>query len=89
MELKGKFEGWYLDQENGLIIDSDGNEFTSDEIRALFYFRQWRADFEGANGRIISLKNELEKRIKSLQCPTITVEWGHTKEVLKHPWFRS
>lgn len=62
MQLTGKFTGWFLDMENGLIMDADGNEFTSDEIRGLFYFRQWRSGFEGSQCQIYSLKEQLERK---------------------------
>ncbi|RBP48408.1 hypothetical protein [Arenicella xantha] len=83
--LNGKFAGWVLDEENGVIIDAGGNEYTSDEVRALFYFRQWRAEFEGWNGRIISLKEELEKRLSRIEEPEIIINWKGQQTVVKYP----
>ena len=83
----GKWDGWSYD-DDGVLTDPAGNEYEMDEIRALFYFRQWRAEFEGWNGRISSLKGHLEKKIESTKLPEVVIDWGDIQERYIHPHFR-
>jgi len=87
-ELKGMFDLWKVDEDNGVIWDADGNDYDIHEIRALFYFRQWRAEFEGWNGRIYSLKEQLEKKLSQVKTPVVTVDWGDIQEKYIHPHYR-
>jgi hypothetical protein len=88
--LKGAFDGWVVDESLGEIWGDAGNVYEIGEIRALFYFRQWQNDndFEGANGRIRSLKEHLEKKIEKVKLPTVTVDWGDIQERYVHPHYR-
>lgn len=87
-KLNGQFEGWIVNQPEGILIDADGNSYDKDEIRALFYFRQWKNDFEGANGRISSLKEHLERKIENTKLPEVTIDWGDIQERYIHPHYR-
>lgn len=84
-QLSGKFEGWYVDEENGLLFDDGNNHYYIGEIRAIFYYRGLVKGFEGYPCQILSLKNELETKIKRIKRPTITIDWGDTKEQITHP----
>jgi len=87
-ELKGMFDRWTVDEKKGKLFDEGGNEYDINEIRALFYFRQWRAEFEGWNGRIASLKEHLEKKLSQVKTPVVTVDWGDIQERYVHPHYR-
>ena len=86
--LNGKFKNWVIDEKNGKIFDEGNNEYDIGEIRALFYFRQWKNDFEGHNGRIRSLKEHLDKKIKETKMPEVLINWGDVQEKYIHPHYR-
>ena len=87
-ELKGKFKGWVVDEDKGLIYDSDNNEFDLNEIRAIFIFRQWQKGFFGTQGDISSLKEKLIEKIEKYPSPQVTIDWGDIKEKYIHPNYR-
>ena len=73
--MAGVWDGWSYDREEKDLFDDAGNHYYMDEIRALFYFRQWRNNFEGKENDILSLKEELKRRIENV--PTLMHElWG-------------
>ena len=85
-KLKGKFEGWTIDEEKGIIFDDGNNKYTINDVRATFYERQLHALIIGNKFNIYSLKNKLEKKLKNTPCPTITIDWGDgTNQIIKHP----
>ena len=88
LRLKGKFKGWTIDENKGLIYDSDNNEFELNEIRAIFVFRQWQAGFFGQESDIASLKEHLNKKIAITPTPQVTIDWGDIKEKYIHPHYR-
>ena len=74
------WDGWYFD--DGFLFDSDGNGFQKDEIRGIFMTRQLSRNLIGDTGNVVSLKNELEEKLKLLDS-TITINLENSGEVLK------
>ena len=87
--LKGKFEQWTIDEEKGLIWDDGNNEYTLGDVRSLFYQRQLHNTLLGQQFNIRSLKSILDKKIKAIKTPIITIDWGDgTVQEIKHPMFK-
>ena len=85
-ELKGKFQGWTIDEDKGIIFDDGNNQYSVNDIRATFYERQLQNLIIGNQFNIMSLKQRLEEKIKTIPCPTITIDWGDgTTQIIKHP----
>ena len=88
MKLRGEFNGWWVDDKEGVLFDEAGNHYDKDEIRAIFYYRQLAKGFEGSRADISSLKEELEKKINDIPAPRVTIDWGDIQERYIHPHFR-
>ena len=84
--LKGKFQGWTIDTEKGIIYDDGNNIYSIGEVRSLHYQKQLHNTLLGQQYNIHSLKKELEEKIKNIPCPTVTIDWPDgTTQVVKHP----
>jgi hypothetical protein len=87
-ELKGMFDRWTVDEENGVMWDDGGNEYKIGEIRSIFFLRQWMYESGGYHGRIKNLKEQLEKKIERVKEPEVTINWGDIEEKFIHPHYR-
>jgi hypothetical protein len=88
VRLEGLFEGWLIDEDEGKLWDSGGNDYDVNEIRAIHTFRQWQSGYFGRKGDIQSLKNQLERKIELVRVPEISVNWGDIEERYIHPHYR-
>ena len=86
--LKGSFKGWYVLEDQGVIYDNEGNHYYKDEIRSIFFQRQLHKTLMGDQYEIKSLKKQLEKKLKDIALPSITIEWGEVQERYVHPHYR-
>ena len=83
--LEGKFQGWAVDETNGVMFDEGGNEYDMHEIRAIFMTRQWMYSHVGGTSNVLSLKEELERKVKAMQMPKVIIDWGDAVQELSHP----
>lgn len=86
--LNGIFDGWVVDEEKGVIFDNGGNVYTEGEIRSIFFLRQWMYESGGYHGRIVNLKERLEKKLEDVKTPEVTINWGDIEEKYIHPHYR-
>ncbi len=71
------WQGWWIDED--YLHDPGGNAYHIDEIRALFFTRQFINSVRGKSHNILNLKQQLEKRIAAMQPPRIIVEYQDGK----------
>ena len=83
IRLSGQFDNWVVDTENGILFDDGNNDFSINEIRAIFFYRQLANTKIGSNYEIASLKEHLEKKIKSIKTPVVTIDWGDKIEIIE------
>lgn len=62
--LENQFQGWIVDEKNGVILDNDGNHYYLNEIRSIHFLRGLPDSLMGSDTQILALKQILEKRIK-------------------------
>lgn len=86
--LEGLFQGWKIDEIEGVIFDSEGNHYYLDEIRSIFYIRQWKQGHYGTQYEISSLKQQLKDKLEKVKTPTVTIDWGDVQEQYVHPFYR-
>lgn len=91
IKMTGIWNGWAYKADEGVLFDEGNNHYWINEIKSLFYLREWHGSREGNMDRkkILFLRDELEKRIKqqeSLKKPRVIIEWGETREVINHPY---
>ena len=91
VRLDGLFKNWSVDEQEGLIYDTDGNHYWLEEIRTIFFTRQWFGSSKEKldQKKILFLRDELDERIKlakSIKTPKITIEWEDSiVESISHP----
>jgi len=86
--LSGMFDKWMVDEEKGLLFDDGNNIYSIGEIRSLHFQKQLHNTLIGNQYNVLSLKSELEDKIKNVPCPTIKIDWGDgTTQTIKHPKF--
>ncbi|MGH1427845.1 MAG: hypothetical protein ACRBEE_07885 [Arenicella sp.] len=74
------------DEEKGIIFDDGNNQYTIGDVRSLHFQRQLHNTLIGNQYEVHSLKKELEEKIKSIPCPTVTIDCGDgTTQVIRHP----
>jgi hypothetical protein len=72
--LPEDWQGWYFDTD-GFLIDNAGNHYHIDEIRTIFWTRQLTRELTGSQSNILSLKQELKNKIKTINSK-ITLSWN-------------
>jgi len=88
IRLSGKFEGWVVDPDEGMIWDDANNSYDLGEIRAIFYTRQFMFDQMGNKPLIRTLRQVLDDKISATQVPSIRIDWGDgSSEIVTHPRF--
>jgi len=92
VRLDGKFERWTIDTDDGVIFDEANNHYYLEEIRAIFFTRQWfgsaRENLD--QKKILFLRDELEKKLTiagQIKLPRVIIEWDDVQiETIKHPF---
>lgn len=74
------WQGWYFDTD-GFLMDNTGNHYHIDEIRAIFWTRQLTRELMGSQSNILSLKQELKNKIKTINSE-ITLSWNDKSVVI-------
>ena len=87
-KLINEFEGWSISIDEPILFDPEGNHYHLDEIRSIFFTRQFMNSTRGTlyDRTVITLKEHLESKILAVEAPTVTVDWGDGRQqVITHP----
>lgn len=90
IKMEGVWDGWKYDENEDVIFDADGNHYYLDEIRSLFYLRDWFGSRKENmdQKKIRYLRDELDRQIekaRKIQTPKVIIDWGDHQDVLEHP----
>jgi hypothetical protein len=66
VRLDGKFDCWTIDTDEGVIFDEANNHYYLEEIRTIFFTRQWfgSAREKLDQKKILFLRDELDRKIR-------------------------
>ncbi len=78
MEMNQHWDGWWFDRH--FLVDPAGNAYNQNDIRSVFFTRQLHKEIRGTPLKVLSLKRELERRIRATALPEIIVRYGDGSE---------
>ncbi len=74
------WRGWYFNKD--YLVDDAGNGYGQHEIRAIFYTRGFMDCVRGDQSTVVTLKQELEKRIADFSGK-IKISWDYSEEAIE------
>ena len=83
--LPTAWDGWYFNDE--FLCDDAGNKYSQNDIKAIFFTKQSINSLIGNQSNVISLKSELEKKIKTLKSE-ISISLVTNGEVIENKVFK-
>ncbi|MDD5392824.1 MAG: DUF3653 domain-containing protein [Thiothrix sp.] len=78
------WDGWTF-WEN-FLIDPQGNRYSPEMVRASLFAAQLAHELTGSPLQILSLRNELKKRLNT-PAPEITIKWNGQETTIKPPFW--
>lgn len=83
-KLPKRWKGWGF--EHGYLVDENGNRYSPEMVKASLFAQQLAHELTGSPLQILSLRDELRKRVDALQeTPEVVIRWHGQEVIVKLP----